>query len=33
VYFVGVDLAWGVRNPTGVAVLDAGSQLTRWAWT
>jgi predicted RNase H-like nuclease len=22
-YFAGVDLAWGVRNPTGVAVVDA----------
>jgi len=26
-YFVGVDLAWGVRNPTGIAVLDAGGRL------
>ena len=26
-YFVGVDLAWGVRNPTGVAVLDANGRL------
>lgn len=26
-YFVGVDLAWGMRNPTGVAVLDAGHTL------
>jgi predicted RNase H-like nuclease len=22
-YFVGVDLAWGLRNPTGVAVVDS----------
>ncbi|BBZ41702.1 DUF429 domain-containing protein [Mycobacterium conspicuum] len=26
-YFVGVDLAWGVRNPTGVAVVDADGRL------
>ena len=26
-YFVGVDLAWGVRNPTGVAMLDATGRL------
>ncbi|WP_343602490.1 DUF429 domain-containing protein [Mycobacterium sp.] len=26
-HFVGVDLAWGVRNPTGVAVLDADGRL------
>jgi predicted RNase H-like nuclease len=26
-YFAGVDLAWGVRNPTGVAVVDAGGCL------
>ncbi len=26
-YFVGVDLAWGGRSPTGVAVIDAAGQL------
>ncbi len=26
-HFVGVDLAWGQRNPTGVAVLDADGTL------
>lgn len=26
-YFAGVDLAWAGRNPTGVAVLDAGGGL------
>jgi predicted RNase H-like nuclease len=26
-HFAGVDLAWGVRNPTGVAVVDANGQL------
>ncbi|MFN8033754.1 MAG: DUF429 domain-containing protein [Mycobacterium sp.] len=26
-YFVGVDLAWGQRNPTGVAVLDDAGVL------
>jgi predicted RNase H-like nuclease len=26
-HFVGVDLAWGVRNPTGVAVVDDEGQL------
>jgi predicted RNase H-like nuclease len=26
-YFAGVDLAWGGRNPTGVAVLDAKGRL------
>jgi predicted RNase H-like nuclease len=26
-YFVGVDLAWGVRNPTGVAVIDSRGSL------
>ncbi|MCV7102486.1 DUF429 domain-containing protein [Mycobacterium palustre] len=28
-YFVGVDLAWGGRKPTGVAVLDANGRLVR----
>jgi predicted RNase H-like nuclease len=27
VYFVGVDLAWAERNPTGVAVLDSSGVL------
>lgn len=27
VYYVGVDLAWGQRSPTGVAVLDGGGVL------
>lgn len=27
VYFVGVDLAWGDRSPTGVAVLDSDGAL------
>lgn len=27
VYFVGVDLAWAGRNPTGVAVVDSGGDL------
>ncbi|MFD1505701.1 DUF429 domain-containing protein [Georgenia yuyongxinii] len=26
-HYVGIDLAWGERSPTGVAVLDAGGQL------
>ncbi len=26
-YYVGVDLAWGPRSPTGVAVLDAAGVL------
>jgi len=26
-FFAGVDLAWGQRNPTGVAALDAGGGL------
>jgi predicted RNase H-like nuclease len=26
-YFVGVDLAWAGRNPTGIAVLDAAGRL------
>lgn len=26
-YFVGMDLAWGEKNPTGLAVLDAGGTL------
>ncbi|WP_160004144.1 DUF429 domain-containing protein [Nocardioides sp. AX2bis] len=26
-HFVGVDLAWGERNPTGLAVLDADARL------
>ena len=29
VYFVGVDLAWAGRNPTGIAVLDAEGRLVR----
>jgi len=29
VYFVGVDLAWGERNPTGVAVVDPEGRLVR----
>ncbi|GFG74365.1 DUF429 domain-containing protein [Mycobacterium botniense] len=28
-YFVGVDLAWGERNPSGIAVLDARGRLKR----
>jgi predicted RNase H-like nuclease len=28
-YFVGVDLAWGARNPTGVAVVDADGRLVQ----
>lgn len=28
-YFVGVDLAWGDRRPTGLAVLDEGGYLLR----
>lgn len=27
VYFVGIDLAWGERNPTGVAVVDSAGSL------
>lgn len=27
VYFAGVDLAWGTRSPTGLAVLDADGHL------
>lgn len=26
-YFAGVDLAWGVRNPTGIAVVDSDGYL------
>ena len=26
-YFVGVDLAWGMRNPTGIAVIDSHGRL------
>ena len=26
-HFVGIDLAWGDRNPTGLAVLDDGGRL------
>jgi predicted RNase H-like nuclease len=26
-FFAGVDLAWGMRNPTGVAVLDSDGRL------
>ncbi len=29
VFFVGVDLAWAGRNPTGVAVLDPDGRLVR----
>jgi predicted RNase H-like nuclease len=29
VYFAGVDLAWGGRKPTGVAVVDADGYLVR----
>jgi predicted RNase H-like nuclease len=28
-YFVGVDLAWGARNPTGVAAVDADGRLVQ----
>jgi len=31
VYYVGVDLAWGDRKPTGLAVLDASGGLVRVA--
>ncbi len=27
-FFVGIDLAWGERQPTGLAVLDAEARLT-----
>ena len=27
IHYVGLDLAWGRRNPTGLAVLDAGGDL------
>lgn len=27
VYFIGLDLAWGQRKPTGVAVVDGGGRL------
>ncbi|MBC7276223.1 DUF429 domain-containing protein [Nocardioides sp.] len=30
-YFLGVDLAWGVRRPTGLAVLDEDGQLVHVA--
>ncbi|MGD1169813.1 DUF429 domain-containing protein [Mycobacterium seoulense] len=30
-YFAGVDLAWAGRNPTGVAVIDAGGRLVHIA--
>ncbi len=30
-FFVGVDLAWGDRKPTGIAVLDARGRLVRLA--
>lgn len=30
-YFVGVDLAWAGRNPTGVAVVDSDGNLVRTA--
>ncbi len=30
-HFIGVDLAWGERNPTGVAVLDQDGRLVRLA--
>ena len=30
-YFVGVDLAWGVRNPSGIAVVDANGRLVHLA--
>ena len=26
-YFIGVDLAWGLRNPTGIAVVDRAGRL------
>ena len=28
-FFVGIDLAWAGRNPTGVAVLDPDGRLVR----
>lgn len=30
-HFIGIDLAWGERNPTGVAVLDETGALTHLA--
>ena len=26
-HFIGVDLAWGIRNPTGIAVIDSHGRL------
>jgi len=31
VLFVGIDLAWGERQPTGLAVLDADARLLHLA--
>ena len=30
-HFIGIDLAWGERNPTGVAVLDETGALIHLA--
>ena len=30
--FIGVDLAWGGRNPSGVAVLDPGGRVVDEGW-
>ncbi|HEY4789829.1 MAG TPA: DUF429 domain-containing protein, partial [Actinomycetes bacterium] len=30
--FVGVDLAWGGRRPSGLAVLDAGGRVVAEGW-
>ena len=30
-HYVGLDLAWGERNPSGLAVLEAGGRLVRLA--
>ena len=30
--FVGVDLAWGLRRPSGVAVLDADGVVVAEGW-
>ena len=31
-YYVGVDLAWGERSPTGLAVLDCTATSNMWGW-
>jgi len=32
-FYIGIDLAWGERNPSGIAVVDADARLVEYRYT